>query len=591
MTIQNPELARSSQMGLPLPWESLHPDQDKRYEPRRGDAANSFESVAIFGLPGEETGIRQEIYLPVHRELHYRGSLFVKHLGGGDLVRVSLRSRDRPNQTLAQAELHTPDENWKKYPFELSLQRSQAKSLQPVDFVIALAAGDERVLVDQASLVPADAIDGLDPEMVQMTRELDTPLMRFGGNFTSAYHWRDGVGPSDKRVSMRNVAWGIPETNQFGTDEFLRFCERIGAEPQIALNLGTGTAEEAADWVRYVNSKWHTHGGLLWELGNELWGSWNTGYPTLQQAGARTLAFSRAVRQADGRAKVIATGQDPDGFESWNTEQLKTPPGTFDFLSTHFVVTTDQSLGKARSREEFAKNTFALPIAIERRLRDIQRQMVSAGQKNPQIAFTEWLFYCCSGAANEAPGFENFGGAVAAGAFLNMLLRSSDIVNIADMTGVIEFAGISKKQGRVFAAPAYYAFKMFSSAEPGVLLKVENSSPKYDVHGGNPRLPEIADVPYLDVVATLNNKSKKLSLFCVNRNLHEELSTEIVIEGKNVGRVAEIEELSAPSLYAMNDASRPGYIRPHTARVQLSGNHLQYTFAPVTVARIDFKLD
>jgi alpha-L-arabinofuranosidase len=93
------------------------------------------------------------------------------------------------------------------------------------------------------------------------------------------------------------------------------------------------------------------------------------------------------------------------------------------------------------------------------------------------------------------------------------------------------------------------------------------------------------------VVATLNNKSKKLSLFCVNRNLHEELSAEIVIEGKNVGRVAEIEELSAPSLYAMNDASRPGYIRPHTARVQLSGNHLQYTFAPVSVARIDFKLD
>src|SRR3954453_19722760 len=109
MTIENPELARSSQMGLPIPWKSLHPDQAKRYEPRRGDAANSFESVAIFGLPAEETGVRQAIYLPVHRELHYRGSLFVKHLSGGDLVRVWLRSRDRQNHTLAQAEFHTPD--------------------------------------------------------------------------------------------------------------------------------------------------------------------------------------------------------------------------------------------------------------------------------------------------------------------------------------------------------------------------------------------------------------------------------------------------------------------------------------------------
>lgn len=221
----------------------------------------------------------------------------------------------------------------------------------------------------------------------------------------------------------------------------------------------------------------------------------------------------------------------------------------------------------------------------------MHRQMASAGLQNPQIAFTEWLFYCCSGAANEAPGFENFGGAIAAGAFLNMLLRSSDIVNIADMTGVIEFAGISKKQGRVFAAPAYYAFKMFSSAEPEMLLKIDNSSPKYDVHGGNPRLPEIADVPYLDVVATMNNKAKKLSVFVVNRNLHDELSTEIVVDGKNVARVAEIEELTAPSLYAKNDASRPRNILPQTARVQLSGNRLLYTFAPASIARVDFKLD
>ena len=69
------------------------------------------------------------------------------------------------------------------------------------------------------------------------------------------------------------------------------------------------------------------------------------------------------------------------------------------------------------------------------------------------------------------------------------------------------------------------------------------------------------------------------------------MSTEIVIEGKNVATVADIQELSAPSLYAKNDANRPGYIQPRTARIQLSGNRLLYTFAPLTFARIDFKLD
>ena len=96
-------------------------------------------------------------------------------------------------------------------------------------------------------------VDGLDPEMLDLAKQMKTPLVRFGGNFTSGYHWRDGVGPRDKRVSMLNIAWGMPEYNQFGTDEFLRFCELINAQPQIALNLGSGTPQEAADWVRYVD--------------------------------------------------------------------------------------------------------------------------------------------------------------------------------------------------------------------------------------------------------------------------------------------------------------------------------------------------
>ena len=131
-----------------------------------------------------------------------------------------------------------------------------------------------------------------------MSRELKLPLFGYGGNFTSAYHWKDGVGPRDQRVSMLNTAWGIPEYNQFGTDEFLRFCQLIGAEPQIALNLGTGTPQEAADWVQYVNAHWADHsGGLLWELGNELWGDFQVGYPTLPRVAEKTKSFSDAVRK------------------------------------------------------------------------------------------------------------------------------------------------------------------------------------------------------------------------------------------------------------------------------------------------------
>ncbi|MCU1293081.1 MAG: Alpha-N-arabinofuranosidase [Bryobacterales bacterium] len=588
MLAADPQLVRASQLALPLPWEPLHPEQGNRYEPIRGDAANSYESMAVFGLPNREVGIRQEVYLPVHRQLTYRGSLFVKRMSGNDLIRASLRKRNQPDQILASAEFHAPATGWRKYSFDLSLKPDALKPLEPADLVIAIENG-ERMMIDQASLMPSDSLGGLDPDMVKMAQEMHTPLVRFGGNFTSAYHWRDGVGPMDKRISVRNVSWGIPETNQFGTDEFLNFCKLIGAQPQIALNLGTGTAEEAADWVRYVDQHWTTHSGLLWELGNELWGNWNDGYPTMDELAARTLRFGQAVRRADPTAKLIATGQDPDHYQAWNAQQLKNPPGTFDFLSTHFVVRTDQVAGVDRSPDEIATDTFALPVALERKLRDMQKQIDDAGQPATHIAFTEWLFH--SGNGDDAPGFDNLGGAVAAGGFFNMLLRNFGIVPISDMTGIIEFGGIWKKRSQVFATPAYYALKMFSTAEPAVSLQTEYSSPMYDVHGGVSRLPEISNVPYLDAVAVRSARRDVISVFCVNRNPQEDLSAEITIDGARVLDVAEVQELFAPSIYASNDELHPARIRPSNSSLEVKDSHVKFVFHRASVTRIDFRAE
>lgn len=582
----DPQLTRASQLALPLPWEPLYADEGNRYEPRRDDAANSFESLAVFGLPDRETGIRQEVYLPVHRELSYRGSLFLKHLSGSDLVRISLRKRNAPDQILASTEIHASATDWQKYPFVLSLKPGQLQRLESADFVIAMDR-DGRTIIDQVNLFPADALGGLDPDLVRMAKDMRTPLVRFGGNFTSSYHWRDGVGPEDKRISMRNVAWGIPETNQFGTDEFLHFCDLIGAQPQIALNLGSGTSQEAADWVRYVDDQDRTHHGLLWELGNELWGNWNNGYPTLGELAQRTLQFSQAVKRVDPAARVIATGQDPDHFHEWNAMELKNPVGTFDLLSTHFVVDTDRLAGTDRSPDTIARDTFALPIGLERELHEMQKQIDAAGQPKTHIAFTEWLFHPSAGNADGAPSFKNLGGAIAAAGLLNMLLRNSDIVPISDMTGIIEFAGIWKKRSQVFGTPSYYAFKMFSTANPTAALAVENNSPTYSVHGGITRIPDIPDVPYLDAVAV--RTAKGISLFCVNRNLNQDLKAEIALDGVTTDSEVEIQELFAPSLYAVNDEVHPLAVTPKRSSSAMTGAHLGFVFRHASITRIDFK--
>ncbi len=585
---ETPSLAKASQLGLPLPWEPLDVKEGNRYEPRWGDAANSWRSLEILGVPGKATGIKERVFLPIHRELRYVGSVYAKHLSGPGTLNISLRMRNQPDQVLAEASVPATEPEWTKHRFALEVPAGRLESLAPADFVVQVAE-DERVLVDEMSLMPADALDGLDPDMVRLAKEMQTPLVRFGGNFTSGYHWRDGVGPMDKRISTVNIAWGIPEYNTFGTDEFLHFCSLIGASPQIALNLGSGTPDEAADWVRYVNEH-EKKMGLLWELGNELWGEWNLGYPTLEELPRRTAAFSRAIRAMDPGAQLIATGQDPDVYQKWNAAQLSNEPGTYNYLSTHFVVTTTQ-IEQPGPAAVSTSASLALPVQLGRQLRKMQDQINSTqGYKNQvHLAFTEWLFHPGERGRKDAVSYSNMGGAIAAGGFFNMLMQNADVVPISDMTGIIEFAGIWKKRGRVYATPSYYAFRMYSTAAAEQPVEVKSNSRTYDVEQGITRLPEIDHVPYLDVVAALSKNGDKLTLFCVNRNLTEDTPATVDLKGFAAGGSGHVQTLSAPDVYDENDEAKPDAIKPVESDIAVEGEQLRYTFRHESVTRIELQ--
>ncbi len=584
MVKADPQLSRASEMALPLPWEPLRYAQGSRYAPQWNDAANSYRSLLLMALPDKETGVRQKIYLPLHRVSHYAGSVYLKPVSGPAKVEVSLRERNNPDRVFDSRVIQLGGTGWQRYEFALDVPEHQIAPLEPADFVIA-ANNETRVLIDQASLLPADNVDGMDPEMIAMSRELKTPIVRFGGNFTSAYHWRDGIGPHERRVSMLNTAWGIPEYNQFGTDEFLRFCQLIGAEPQVALNLGTGSAQEAADWVQYVNAHWADHsGGLLWELGNELWGDFQVGYPTLPRVAEKTKSFSDAVRRVDPKARLIATGGDPDVFHDWNSAQLASPSDTFNYLSTHFVVTTNSVQAPHASPDFVAQTTFALPIELERRLRSMHQQFEDTPGRNVKTAFTEWLFW--SSEDQFSPRYDNMGGAIGTAGMLNMLLRNSDIVPISDMTGIIEFGGIWKKRGRVFGVPAYWVFRMYSNAEVARLVETQNNSLKYDVDQGSTRLPKIAGVPYLDVVAGINGSGNKLTLFCVNRHLTRDIETSIHVAGFRATN-ATAHSIFAESIYEKNDENEPEHIHPRATSLAVESAEIKYTFRHESVTVIE----
>jgi alpha-N-arabinofuranosidase len=581
---QEPMLARSSELGLPLPWEPLDYEQQNRYAPRWNDAANSYRSLLVMGLPDKEVGVRQKVYLPVHRTLCYIGHLYAKLLSGSGKFLVSIRQRNRANVIFTESSITLHGKDWAPYQFHLELPAAKLAPLEASDFVVSVE-GETRVLLDQASLFPDDSVDGMDTDVVSMAKAMKSPIVRFGGNFTSAYHWRDGVGPQEKRVSMMNVAWGIPEYNTFGTDEFLHFCELIGARPQIALNLGTGTPDEAAAWVSYVNGHWgdKSH-SLSWELGNELWAKFQVGYPTLQRVAGLTKAFGEAVRSVDPNAVLIGTGGDEDFYRDWNAAQLKNP-SALNYLSTHFVVTTTEVQKKTPSLDFLALASFALPVGLETKLHEMYEQIQSSreARNNVKIAFTEWLFWA---QADNAVRYDNMGGAVDAAGFLNMLMRTADIVPLADMTGIISFGGIQKERSKVFGAPAYWAFRMYSNADATTPVETHVHVEKYNLEGGSARLPNIPEVPYLDVVAALNDSGDTLTLFCVNRHLSRDISTAISISGFTASLGTSAQTLYAPSLYMKNDETNPEAIRPVETSVNVEAGKIEVTFRPASVTVI-----
>jgi alpha-N-arabinofuranosidase len=591
---EQPELIESSnETGIPLPWQSLNTQAGNRFELHVGDAANSWQSLEIMGQPDELTGIKQRVYLPVQRVLSYKVSLYAKHLSGPELLHVSLRDRTS-GMTLAEAAITAPRKEWSKYTAVLNLKQGSVRRLEAVDFAVSVE-GTERVDVDQLSLMPADAIDTLDPDEVAMLKAMHITELRFGGNFSSYYHWRDGIGPEDKRLTTKNIAWGIPEYNNFGTDEFLRLCDLVDAIPQFNLNMGSGTPEEAADWVRYIRE--HYKDRVIYELGNELYGKWQVGYPTINEIAARTLAFSKAVRSVDPNAEIIATGLGPMADGKWNSQQLTLPANTFNYLSLHFILGTNHPELKQAAPDFVAASAYSIPFAAGPYFDKVWQQIEANPNHNGKIslAVTEWLFnskgFGERNFTNESPSWMNEGGAVMAAGFLNTLLRHSDQIRIADMTGSQEFAGIWKRREQVYAVPAYYAFQMYEPVKGDTLLPVTSDSGVYDVKSGVAPLSTVAQVPYVDVVATRSKDGKVVTLLCVNRNLEQDLPTRFDLGDLRATEPVTMKQIYSASRYERNDEIEPKHVLPLNGKAKVS-NGVVMVILPresVTVIRVPIK--
>jgi alpha-N-arabinofuranosidase len=135
------------------------------------------------------------------------------------------------------------------------------------------------------------------------------------------------------------------------------------------------------------------------------------------------------------------------------------------------------------------------------------------------------------------------------------------------MTGIMEFAGIWKKHEQVYAAPAYYVFRMYTAVKGDIVLPVSTNSGSYNVAGGARPLDQVNDIPYIDVVATLSPDGKTMTLLCVNRSLNLDVSTSFDLGSLQLNGSAQSEQIHAANRYELNDEVEPNHVVPALATI------------------------
>jgi alpha-N-arabinofuranosidase len=208
---------------------------------------------------------------------------------------------------------------YQKFPFKFTAAADSQDARLEI-----LGTGSGGFHVGAVSLMPADNVQGFHSGMVRLFKEEGFKMLKWpGGNFVSAYDWRDGLGDRDKRPPRLQPMWseGI-ESNDVGLHDFIGLCRLVGAEPDLAIDSGFGSAREAAEEVEYCNGSVETRMGKMraenghpepfnvhiWTIGNEMYGPWQYGHMSLDQYWVKHNTIVEAMRKVDPKIKVTLSG-------------------------------------------------------------------------------------------------------------------------------------------------------------------------------------------------------------------------------------------------------------------------------------------
>jgi len=469
----------------------------------------------------------------------------------------------------------------------------------------------EGVWVGRDSKIPNTR--GIRNDVVTALKALKVPNVRWpGGCFADEYHWRKGVGP--KRDVTLNPNWGgVTEPNTFGTHEFMDFLGQIGSEAFVSVNVGSGTPQEAADWLEYLtaaqptalakeraaNGRAEPYAIAYLGIGNESWDCGGNMTPAyyVSQLGIYSRFvrnFNPAQEKDPHRMLKIAVGPGGDGprWTEWTEVvmkawQARTWSFDFDGLSLHnyTVVKWPPAYKSAGFGEaEYAqilKSTLEMDGLIQTHSAIMDKY---DPQKKVALVVDEWGAWYAPLPGSQ-PGFlvqqNSLRDAILAALNLNIFARHADRVrgaNIAQMINVLQ-AMILTDQEKMVLTPTYHVFKMYVPFQGATVVPVSLGAGSY-VHGD-------VTLPRLDALAA-RDTAGKLWLAVTNLDPNRPATVEARLAGLTPKSAAG-ETLTAPKVDSVNGYDAPSAVapKPFTARVQ--GSSLFLTLEPksVTVISVD----
>ena len=517
----------------------------------------------------------------------YSGYIWMKASGN---VEVEVCVREKEGGKIF-SETFRVDGVWKKYEFTFCPEQQTDRGT----FEIILP-GEGEIWLDSASIMPSDNIEGIWKKVFEHICGLEPPIIRYpGGCFADCYHFEDGIGDIDTRPYRRNRHWGGFTDNSFGTDEFVSFCRRIGCEPMICVNFGSGTPEEAADWVEYCNGAPDTPFGRLraenghpepygiryWDIGNEIFGDWEIGHSSAEDYADRYLEFYHAMKAKDESIVFMVCGGDGDDrSQEWNETLRRKIGASMDALCLHMYALKSMNGEKHDNRDVYYTVTGSVK-KYEEILRESYQLMNEKSEKKMLTAVTEYNL----GTIVDSYREQTLEAAVFNAGMLNMFMRNSEKIlmcNYSDLVNGWPGGCIVSKNGDAFGTGNYYVLKMYSESGIDKICEVRTDSPVYSTTGKIGNVEPLEDVPFVDFAAG-RDKNGNLVLFAVNRSLDEEFC---VVTEKRYGE-AEVTEICSEKTSDMNspenmcmiprtrmeEASEKGIIiRPHSVnRIRFAG--------------------